>query len=137
MGFLKKKKLEEANNELAEVKAEINKEQEVPPIAQAEAQEIEVYEPEDVAEVKEEPTEEPVQDVEPTQAPVVKESVAELREKIRIAEEEAAMVEEEEVAITEEPVEPELTEEIVKETLLSHEQRLRNLEASFYKLRSI
>ena len=137
MGFLKKKKLEEANNELAEVKAEINKEQEVPPIAQAEAQEIEVYEPEDVAEVKEEPTEEPVQDVEPTQAPVVKESVAELREKIRIAEEEAAMVEEEEVAITEEPVEPELTEEIVKETLFNHEQRLRNVETSFYKLRSI
>jgi len=138
MGFLKRKKLEKVNQEIAEVKQEIVKEQEVPPIVSPEAEEIEVYEPEEEVKV-----EETIQEEVPMQAPPVKESVKELREKIRIAEEELAVEqeekqqEEEESVIAQEPIEPELTEEIVKETLFNHEQRLRNIESSFFRLKNI
>jgi len=139
MGFLKRKKLEKVNQEIAEVKQELNKEQEVPLIVSPEAEEIEVYEPEETEGVVEETIQEEV----PIQAPPVKESVKELREKIRIAEEELAVEqeeeqqEEEESVIAQEPIEPELTEEIVKETLFNHEQRLRNIESSFFRLKNI
>ncbi len=135
MGFLKKKKIVEVNNELAEVKAEIVKEQEVPPIAQKEAQEIEVYEPEDTKEV---PVEESVQ-AQPIQALPVKETLEELREKIRVAEEEAAMVEEEEkVAIEpEEEIEPELTEEAIKQGFNNLNRRITQLELCIQRIRLI
>jgi len=132
MGFLKKKKLEETNKELAEVKAEINKEQEVPQIAQAEAPEIE-EKPKEQKKAKEIEYYDPEENDEESEE--VKEEIEEPKEEPI---EEPEQLESKEEPIEEpEQLEPELTEEMVRKSLINHEQRLQQLELSFQRLKLI
>ena len=111
MGLLNRNKKVEEVKEIEEIKEEIKSE--VPPIAPAQAPEMEIYEPEDEAPVVEETKEEETTEEVPTEEPVEGEEQ------------------------TGEVLQPELSYEMVMQGFENMSLRIQNLEATIYRLKSI